>query len=158
MIFIFQDFQTIVFIFIVIFTTFRQICLLAFFKRTYQPKRWEYSDKDEDHSPKTLNDKNKQKLIFQKFISAPLYSILQMKCACARHCINFAVYWVAKSWRRQTNSEQLGQISRSNKNHKNLISSRVVVYTDNSFSVKKKKKKKIPNNGLNSNIIPLLSF
>ena len=30
-------------------------------RRTYQPKRNEYDDKDEDNSPKTLNDKNKQK-------------------------------------------------------------------------------------------------
>ena len=28
--------------------------------RTYRPKRYEYNNKDEDNSPKTLNDKNHQ--------------------------------------------------------------------------------------------------
>ena len=34
--------------------------------RTYRPKHCEYNDKDEDNSPKTLNDKNLQALS-QKF-------------------------------------------------------------------------------------------
>ena len=34
--------------------------------RTYQPKSWEYNNKDEDNSPKTLNDKN-HKASSQKF-------------------------------------------------------------------------------------------
>ena len=35
-------------------------------RRTYQPKRNENNNKDEDNSPKTLNDKNQQ-VSFQKF-------------------------------------------------------------------------------------------
>ena len=29
-------------------------------RRTYRPKRWVNNNKDEDNSPKTLNDKNHQ--------------------------------------------------------------------------------------------------
>ena len=90
MIFIIKGFRTIVFIFIVISTTFRPICRLAFFRclsnsgifnkghssmfregsqvrqtpeegrSTYRLKRCGNSNKDEDNSPKTLNDKNHQ--------------------------------------------------------------------------------------------------
>ena len=78
-IFIIKGFWTIVFIFIVFSTTFRPICPLAFFRclskfrecfrvrqtpeegrRTYRPKCWGNNNKDEDNSPKTLNDKNHQ--------------------------------------------------------------------------------------------------
>ena len=34
-------------------------------RRTYRPKRCEYSNKDEDNSPKTLNDKNKFSIDFR---------------------------------------------------------------------------------------------
>ena len=126
MIFIIKGFQTIAFIFIVISTTFRSICPLAFFsnlffsvtytelrttffiestgvtcsdsishnrvqvlsipvlllafhvgsqvrqtpeegQRTYQPKHCENNNKDEDNSPKTLNDK---KTIFSTLVAA----------------------------------------------------------------------------------------
>ena len=77
-------FQTIVFIFIVISTIFWLICPPAFFRclsnsetftelrtswvrqtpeegwRTYRPKRCGNNNKDEDNSPKNLNDKNQQ--------------------------------------------------------------------------------------------------
>ena len=94
--FIIMGFRTIVFIFIVISTTFQPICPLAFFRclsnsgtftelwttsfmesmkfcegswvrqtpeegrRTYQPKRCENNNKDEDNRLKTLDDKNHQ--------------------------------------------------------------------------------------------------
>ena len=35
-------------------------------RRTYRPKRWEYNNKDENNSPKTLNYKN-QRASSQKF-------------------------------------------------------------------------------------------
>ena len=88
MIFILKGFWTMVFIFIVISTTFQLLCLteseqetpvdsikghrLKFRvdsrvrqtpkegQRTYQPKHCGYNNKDEDNSPKTLNDKNSQ--------------------------------------------------------------------------------------------------
>ena len=54
--FIIKGFRTIVFIFIVISTTFRPICPRAFFFT----KRCGNNNKDEDNSPKNLNDKNQQ--------------------------------------------------------------------------------------------------
>ena len=66
MIFIVQGFRIIIYIFIVIFTTFWVKYPPVFFW-TYRPKRCEYNNKDEDNNPKTLNDKNHQSP-FQKFI------------------------------------------------------------------------------------------
>ena len=68
MIFIIQGFQIIVFIFIVIFTMFWPICPEAFFRCFLSNSGayidlqapflicCEYNNKDEDNSPKTLND------------------------------------------------------------------------------------------------------
>ena len=54
--FIIQNFRTIVFIFILIFTMFQMLCPPAFFWL----KCCEYNNKNEDNNPKTLNDKNHQ--------------------------------------------------------------------------------------------------
>ena len=92
-IFIIKGFRIIVFIFIVIFTTFRAICPPAFFNkypigtdpiqyienekgwRTYRPKRCGNNNKDEDNCPKTLNDKNHQ-ASSQKFRQLSYYFVL----------------------------------------------------------------------------------
>ena len=62
MISIIKGFWTIVFIFIVISTTFRPICppdmSCGYGRGTYPPKRFGNDNKYEDNSPKTLNDKN----------------------------------------------------------------------------------------------------
>ena len=57
--FIIKVFRTIVFIFIVISTTFQPISFEEG-RRTYWPKRCGNNNKDEDNSPKNLNDKNQQ--------------------------------------------------------------------------------------------------
>ena len=76
MIFIIQGFQTIVFIF-VIFTTFQPICPLSIRIepatseedwKTYWLKHCEYNNKNEENSPKSLNDKN----TFEEFNSSVL--------------------------------------------------------------------------------------
>ena len=56
MIFIIKSFRTIVFSFIVISATFRQTPEEG--RKTYRPKRCGKDNKDEDNSPKTVNDKN----------------------------------------------------------------------------------------------------
>ena len=126
--FIIKVFQTIVFIFIVISTTFRPICPPAFFRclsnsgtftelrstsfiettgvacsdsvchdrvqvlsipvyeegqRTYQPKRCGNNNKDEDNSPKNLDDKNQQ-ASSQKFRQLKNQLLGCLKCS-SRH-------------------------------------------------------------------------
>ena len=87
MIFIIKGFRTIVFIFIVISTTFlhgfnkgRSSKFLVGSRvrqtpekgrRTYRPKRCGNSIKDEDNSPKTLNDKKNNKSPKLKSIFVP---------------------------------------------------------------------------------------
>ena len=63
MIFIIKGFRTIVFIFIVISTTFRPICPTALFRCL--SKRCGNNNKDEDNSPKILNDKKETFMVLK---------------------------------------------------------------------------------------------
>ena len=59
-------------------------------QRTYRPKRWGNNNKDEDDSPKTLNDKNHKKrfrrlhkiLILETFLFGQILYIYIYVCVC----------------------------------------------------------------------------